>query len=203
MDCYWAEFAPKMLRRGAVHHSESTLLTVYQPSSATKKGKKCRLGRTGNLSKKLEASKSIWRLCLLYVFVRFCTLLVCVYIYMYIVCHSGSRRPPHDRMERNRRIKRCGYFGELCVCILKNVEMRPNIAQVGLLLAEFASKVLRRGAVHPSESTLLTVYQPRSATKKGKKCRLERTGLESKKLETSKSIWLERARADWPRALWP
>ena len=33
--------------------------------------------------------------------------------------------------------------------------------------------------------------------------RLERTGLESKKPEASKSIWLERARADWPRALWP
>ena len=26
-----------MLRRGAVHHSESTLLTVYEPRSATKK----------------------------------------------------------------------------------------------------------------------------------------------------------------------
>ena len=61
--------------------------------------------------------------------------------------------------------------------------------------AEFASKMLRRGAVHRSESTLLTVYQPRSATKEGKKCRFERTGLESKKLEASKSIWLERARA--------
>ena len=33
--------------------------------------------------------------------------------------------------------------------------------------------------------------------------RLERTGLESKKLEASKSIWLERARADWPRAQRP
>ena len=32
--------------------------------------------------------------------------------------------------------------------------------------------------------------------------RLEWIGLESKKLEASKSIWLERARADWPRALW-
>ena len=33
--------------------------------------------------------------------------------------------------------------------------------------------------------------------------RLERIGLEPKKREASKSIWLERARADWTRALWP
>ena len=46
----------------------------------------------------------------------------------------GIPPTPHDRMERNRRIKRCGYFGELCVRIFNIVEMRPTIAQVELLL---------------------------------------------------------------------
>jgi hypothetical protein len=35
-----------------------------------------------------------------------------------IVCPSGSRRRPQDRFERNRRIKRFGYFGKLCVSII-------------------------------------------------------------------------------------
>jgi hypothetical protein len=57
-------------------------------------------------------SKNIWVPVWVRVWVR-----VWVPIYSYIVCPSGPRRPPHDRMERNRRIKRFGYFGELCVCI--------------------------------------------------------------------------------------
>jgi hypothetical protein len=43
---------------------------------------------------------------------------ICIYIYIYIVCPSGSRRPPHDRLERTWIINRFGYFGELCVRIV-------------------------------------------------------------------------------------
>jgi hypothetical protein len=38
-----------------------------------------------------------------------------IYLYLFVVCPSGSCRPATDRLERNIRIKRFGYFGELCV----------------------------------------------------------------------------------------
>ena len=69
--------------------------------------------------------------------------------------------------------------------------------------AEFGSKVLRRGAVHLSESTLLTVDQPIFGAKIGSFSRPNVWYNLSKTIESSTYIWLERARADWPRALWP